>query len=248
MANIETSLTGTVLTIRMNRPEKKNALTRAMYTEMRAALLGAAENNEVNSILFLGTTSDFSSGNDLLDFIEHPPEDETSPVFQFLFALADFPKPVVAGVTGYAVGIGTTMCMYCDGVIASDSAKFKMPFATLGLVPEAGSSLLLPGWVGMQRASEWLMLGETITLAAAQAAGLVNRVVPDADLEAAARAYAERYAALPKAAAASSKALIRGHAKSAVRQAMLDEGKVFAAHLRSDETRAILMAKMQKRG
>jgi enoyl-CoA hydratase/carnithine racemase len=247
MANVEISLTGTVLIIRMNRPEKKNALTRAMYTEMREALNSAATNEDVNAVLFLGTASDFSSGNDLVDFIEHPPEDESSPVFQFLFALADFPKPAIAGVTGYAVGIGTTMCMYCDGVVASESAKFKMPFATLGLVPEAGSSLLLPVWVGMQRASEWLILGETITPAAAQAAGLVNRVVADADLEAASRAYAERYAALPKAAAASSKALIRGHAKNAVRQAMLDEGKVFAAHLRSDETRAILMAKMSKR-
>jgi enoyl-CoA hydratase/carnithine racemase len=247
MSLIETTRSGAVQIISILRAEKKNALTIEMYLALTAALAAASNDDAVHVVLLRGAPGVFSAGNDLEDFLANPPEGQGSPVFQFLHALLDFPKALVASVSGPAVGIGTTLCMYCDGVVASESVKFILPFTALGLVPEAASSLLMPTWFGMQRASEWLLLGELITPQAALAAGLVNRVVPEPELDAASLAYAERYAKLPQAALRAGKALLRGHHRQQVRAAMKTEGDVFAARLRTPETQAILRSKLQKK-
>ena len=169
---------GAVAEIRLNRPEKRNALTRAMYAAMAEALAAAEADAGVRCHLISGEGASFTAGNDLADFMTAPSLDPDTPVMRFLAALSGAAKPVVAAVQGHAVGIGTTMLLHCDLVVLAEDAVLRMPFVELGLVPEAAASLILPRLLGHPRAAELLMLAEPLPAARALAWGLANRVVP----------------------------------------------------------------------
>lgn len=184
---VHTEINNQILTVRINRPERKNALTHAMYTALGDAIEQAEADANIRCTLFTGSDECFTAGNDLSDFASGLPGDfKETPVGRFLLLLANANKPIVASVNGPAVGIGTTMLLHCDMVFAGSNAGFKMPFASLGLCPEGGSSLLLPSWLGRVRAAELLMLGETFNADDAHRLGLINRVCEPATTEAAA--------------------------------------------------------------
>jgi enoyl-CoA hydratase/carnithine racemase len=236
-----------VATIEIARPEKKNALTQAMYDAMTAALDAAAKDPAVRAVIFCGQPGIFTSGNDLEDFAQRPPAGEASPVFRFLHALEAFEKPVVAAVTGAAVGVGTTMLLHCDLVYMADDAKLSMPFVALGLVPEFASSLLVPRAMGMRRAAEKLLLGDPIGAEQALETGFVNAVLPPNEVLPHARRMAARFVQLPPSAVRETKRLMRSHDRDAVRAAMREEGRVFAERLRSPEAQEAFRAFFQKR-
>ena len=198
-----------VRTIAFARPEKKNAITGEMYLKIVDAMRQAAENPEIKVILFASTNENFTAGNDVGDFVANPPNGPEAPVIQLLKMLCEFKKPLVAAVPGLAIGIGTTLLLHCDLVYASDTAKFKMPFVDLALVPEAGSSQLLVQLMGHQRAAELLLLGEAFDANRALALGIVNQVVPQTELLSLARAKAAQLAAKPTDALIASKALMK---------------------------------------
>jgi enoyl-CoA hydratase/carnithine racemase len=231
-----------VLILRLWRPEKKNALTAEMYDSLTAGLAQAAGDGSVRCVLLTGAPGVFTAGNDLLDFLQHPPAGPESPVFRFLEAVSGFEKPIVAAVDGPAVGIGTTLLLHCDLVVATAGARFQLPFVKLGLVPEAASSVLLPRLAGLQRASEWLLLGEPFSAQEAQAAGLVNRVVEPAFLESTAMAFAVALASRPPEALRLSKQLLRVPHAAEVEGALDREGKLFIERLASDEAREAFTA------
>jgi len=241
-----TEAKGPVLTIRLNRPEKKNAVSLAMYRVMTAALNRAAEDPAIRVAVIRGG-DDFSAGNDIADFLAAGGETGLDPILGFLDALAAFPKPLVAGVRGAAIGIGTTLLLHCDVVLASATARFQLPFVQLGLVPEAASSLLLPAMAGRLRASWWLLTGEGFDAEAAFAAGLITRLVADGTLDAELGAAAARLAALPPAAVRQTKALLRAPQQAAVREAMTREVEAFGAQLTSAEAREAFTAFLEKR-
>lgn len=236
MSHIQTSREGAVAVLRFARPEKKNALTAQMYEDLVAAFEAAAADPEVRVLLLGGTEGVFTAGNDLMDFVSNPPGGPDSPVFRFLLCASRFPKPVVAVVDGPAVGLGTTVLLHCDLVVASTRARFVMPFVPLGIVPEFASSLLLPMRVGWQRASEWLLLGEAFDAEAAQRAGLVNRVVAPEELEATGLALAQAVAARPPEAVRLSKQLMKAPIQAELDAALAREGEIFVERLRSEET------------
>ena len=243
---VRSSVEGGVLTLRLDRPEKKNALTRGMYDTLAAALRAAAESPAVRVVLVAGG-ADFTAGNDIGDFAtaaEGTPR--VAAAFDFLEVLAAFPKPLVAAVRGVAIGIGTTLLLHCDASVAAREARLQMPFARLGVVPEAGSSLLLARAVGQARASWLLLSGEAIGGAEAAAAGLVTRAVEDAEVEATAAALAAALAALPPGAVAESKRLLRAPLRAALAEAMAAEREAFAARLRTPEAQAIFAAFLAK--
>ncbi|HUY11990.1 MAG TPA: enoyl-CoA hydratase-related protein [Candidatus Dormibacteraeota bacterium] len=237
-----------VLTIRFDRQEKKNAMTAAMYAAAANALAEAASDATIRAALFLGR-EDFSAGNDIADFLAagalNTPIAEL-PVVRFLRVLAAFEKPVIAGVRGVAIGIGTTLLLHCDGVIAGDSARFALPFVSLGLVPEAGSSLLLPLVVGRARASWLLLSGERIAAEEALAMGLISRLAPDEEVEAGAQAMAAALAALPPNALRTAKRMLRRHDAEALAETMEAEFTAFAEAMRSEEARAAFMRFLAK--
>lgn len=210
MEKIRTLRIGNVLRIIFNRPEKKNALTEEMYLALNDALDQAILAPEVKVIVFSGEGGIFTAGNDLDDFVKNPPKDLNSPVFAFLRRLTDSPKPVIAAVEGVAIGLGTSMLFHCDLVYASENAKFGLPFVTLGLVPEGGSSLILPRCIGHQRASEKLFFGEPFDANDGLSAGFVNQILPIGQVIKTAMAQAERLAALPTSSVISTKRLLRG--------------------------------------
>src|SRR5579859_6127162 len=219
--------------IAMARPQRKNALTLAMYAAMTEALEAAGRDDAVRAVLIRGEGGSFTSGNDLGDFMQSPPTDENSPVLRFLAKLSAFDKPLVAAVEGHAIGIGTTMLLHCDLVYAAPSARFKTPFVDLALVPEAGSSVLLPALVGARRAAQLLLLGEQLDAQTALAWGLINSVVDDPD--AAAAAAARKLASCAPGALRATRALTRRVSHEAVLEAMRVEGEAFAERLRSPE-------------
>ena len=178
MSDVLTQVDAGVMTITLNRVDKKNAITSAMYLAMADALHQAADDAAVRVVVFQGQETFFCAGNDIGDFLNHPPTAQDSPVYRFLKTISTFPKPLVAAVCGVAVGVGTTLLLHCDLVYAGDNAAFSLPFANLGLCPEAASSLLAPQMFGYHRAAEVLLLGEPFKADAALAMGLVNRVVP----------------------------------------------------------------------
>lgn len=238
---------GTTCTITLNRPERKNALTRAMYTAICDALDAAAQDKNVRAVAFFGEGSAFSAGNDLMDFIQEPPTGPKSPVFRFLLTLLDYEKPVLAGVQGPGIGIGTTMLLHMDHVVVAEDVRLQMPFTKLGLVPEAGSSLIIPQLVGSRVAAELLLFGEAMDADAAVRHGIANRKTTTDALKDTVLAQAEKLAALPPAAVRLSKSLIhRGH-KEAVRETMLHEGELFAERLTSPEAVEAMTAFMEKR-
>ncbi|RIK87570.1 MAG: crotonase/enoyl-CoA hydratase family protein [Hyphomicrobiales bacterium] len=245
--HIEVSRDGAVQIVRMNRPDKKNAITRAMYAAMAKALTEGDADEGVRVHLILGVPGAFSSGNDLADFMavaaggEHGTE-----VYDFLTALATAAKPVVSGVDGIAVGIGTTINFHCDLTVATPRTQFHTPFVDLGLVPEAGSSLLGPALLGRQRAFALLGLGEPLPAEAAKAAGLIHDVVPQEELEAAALSLAQRAAAKPPQALKIARDLMLGD-RAALVARIRQEGEQFRARLKSDEARNAFIAFMNRK-
>ena len=237
-----------LLTLRLNRPEKKNALTRAMYSAMAEALLAADDEPEVRAVLITGGAECFTSGNDVADFLQAPPTSLDSPVFQFMRALFELKKPIVAAVAGPAVGIGTTLLLHCDLVYVSQDAKLKMPFVSLGLCPEFGSSLILPRLLGHAKAAELLLLGEAFSGEQAAAWGIANAALADgaATLEKAA-AMARRFQQLAPSAVAVSKQLMQAPGREELRQVIAAEGELFGQRLRSPEAIEALSAFMQRR-
>lgn len=236
---------GRILEVRLNRPDKKNAITSAMYAALAEALRSAAADPEVRVVTILGSGGTFTSGNDLKDFQQTPPLDLDQPVFHFLDAISTFPKVLVAGVEGAAVGVGTTLLLHCDLVLAAHSALFSLPFVDLALVPEAASSLLLPDLIGRHRAAKHLILGEPFDAATALGYGLVTELVTD-ELEARVRAVANRIAAKPPEAVRLTKQLLRSD-EDAIRARIEKEAKLFAARLTSAEAAEAFRAFFEKR-
>ena len=237
---------GTVTEIRLNRPDKKNALTVAMYSALADALAEAAADDAVRVVTIAGSGGIFTAGNDLKDFQEAPPVGTDKPVYRFIQAIADFPKVLIAGVTGPAIGIGTTMLLHCDLVLASPGASFQMPFVDLALVPEAGSSMLFPQLVGRQRAAKHLILGEPFDAATAESYGLVTAIVPEEELEQALRRTAERVAAKPPEAVRITKRLLASPAAS-LAERIEAEGRHFGERLHSAEAAEAFLAFFEKR-
>ena len=250
--SIKTATFNGVATIEIARPEKKNALTIAMYQAMAEALEAAAADKAVRAVLITGQPGIFTSGNDIEDFMQRPPgqggsNGAESPVFRFMRALLACDKPVVAAVTGAAIGIGTTMLLHCDFVYVSDEARLAMPFVSLGLVPEFASSLLLPQLMGQARAAEKLLLGEPFTPEQAVDAGIANAVLPATEVVNHARRVAERFNALPPGAVQGAKKLLRGPQREQILATIKTEGELFAQRLRSPEAMEAFQAFFQKR-
>ncbi len=244
---VTTSQDKGILKIGIQRPDKLNALTLAMYEAMTAAIESAEKDKQVRVILIHGTETCFTSGNDLHDFATNPPEGENSPVFRFLRAISQAKKPVIAMVSGAAVGIGTTMLLHCDLVYADEGAKFKLPFVNLGLCPEAASSFLLPKLVGYLRASEILLLGETITAESAVELGLVNRIFPLSELSEQVMDIALQLAEQPPASLRLTKSLLREHHARQVADVMRKEGELFLQQLAKPEAQEAINAFTEKR-
>ena len=247
MSEIEVGRDGAVLIIAFNRPEKKNAITAAMYQAMADGLTEADADPAVRAVLLKGKPDIFTAGNDLEDFMKSPPHGDNSPVFQFLHNISHAKKPIVAAVTGAAVGVGTTMLFHCDLVYAGDNAKFSLPFATLGLCPEAASSYLLPLIAGYQRAAEKLLMGEPFLAAEAKEMGFVNQVLPAAEVAAFALERAKKLAALPGSSIRATKALMRGAHVRMVEAQMKEEGAQFRSMLSSPEAKEAFNAFFQRR-
>ncbi|WP_252270943.1 enoyl-CoA hydratase [Pseudomonas subflava] len=237
-----------LLTLRLNRPDKLNALTRAMYSQMAEVLDAANVDRSVRAVLITGGAECFTSGNDVADFLQAPPTGMDSPVFQFMRALFDFEKPVVAAVAGPAVGIGTTLLLHCDLVYVSRDAKLRTPFVNLGLCPEFGSSLLLPRLLGQARAAEVLLLGEPFTGEQAAEWGIAGAALEDGPSTLAkAREMALRFLDLAPSAVADSKRLMRAPGREELRRVIEEEGALFGQRLRSPEAIEALSAFMQRR-
>ena len=244
---IRTATLNKVLTIEIARPEKKNALTQAMYTAMAEALEAANTDAGVRAVLITGQPGIFTSGNDIDDFMQRPPQGEDTPVARFMRALLDCDKPVVAAVTGAAVGIGTTLLLHCDLVYVSDEARLAMPFVSLGLVPEYASSLVLPALLGHVKAAEKLMLGEPFSGSDAVDCGIANAVLPAGEVVNHARRMAERFNSLAPGAVADTKRLMRAPQRARIREVMAAEGALFGQRLRSPEAMEAFQAFFQKR-
>ena len=237
-----------VLALGFNRPAKKNALTREMYAALAREIAAANVDDEIGAVLVYGEGNDFTSGNDVNDFLEHPPSGSDSPVWHFLTAIREFSKPLVAAVTGRAVGVGTTMLFHCDYVIAGESSRFSMPFVNLGLVPEAGSSYLLPLIAGHHRAAELLMFGEPCSVQRGYEAGFVNEVVEDEQVAMRAGERAKQLADQPRTAIRETKRLLRQAHQQQLIAVMEEEAQLFSAALESDETREAFMNFLMKKG
>jgi len=246
---IRTAVHDGVAAIEIARPEKKNAITVAMYEAMTEALAAAQSEAKVRAVLITGQPGIFTSGNDLEDFMQRSSlSSDESPVLRFMRALIECDKPVVAAVTGAAIGIGTTMLLHCDFVYVSDEARLAMPFVGLGLVPEFGSSLLVPKLMGRVRASEKLLLGDPFTGAEAVECGFANAVLPAGEVLPHARRVAQRFNALPPGAVRDTKRLMRqAQDPQALLQAIRAETQVFSDRLRSPEAQEAFSAFFQKR-
>ena len=249
--HIRTGVLNGVATIEIARPEKKNALTADMYTAMAQALADAKADGSVRAVLITGQPGIFTSGNDIEDFMSRPPgqgsDSAEAPVFRFMKALVDCDKPVVAAVTGAAIGVGTTLLLHCDFVYVSDEARLAMPFVGLGLVPEYASSLLVPQLMGPRRAAEKLLLGDPFTGEQAVECGIANAVLPAGEVMAHARRVAERFNHLPPGAVRDAKRLMRAPQRELVLQTIRTEGEIFGQRLRSPEAREAFQAFFEKR-
>jgi len=245
--DIELTRTHDVLTIAFNRPERKNAITAAMYQTMADALTEAQQDPATRAIHIRGSAAIFSAGNDLEDFMKQPPTGENAPVFQFLRAISSAEKPIVASVAGAAVGIGTTLLLHCDLVYAADTATFSLPFSQLGLCPEAASSLLLQRVAGYQSAAEKLMLGEAFDAREAQRMGFVNRLLPAAEVDAFALQQAQKLVALPASSLRLTKQLMKRATQHEIQTQMTDEAVHFAKMLLAPEAKEAFKAFFEKR-
>ena len=223
-----------------------NALTRSMYAGLAKGLNEAAGDFGIRAVIITSESQHFTAGNDISDFMDNPPTSDSSEVSQFLESLLNFPKPLIAAVKGNAVGVGTTMLLHCDVVVASPAAKFSMPFASLGLVPEAGSSFLFPQLVGYQRAARVFMTGESFDAPMAVEMGLATSIENDPLSEA--MKIAQQIADQPPQAIINTKALLKARSHDAVAAVMKAEFEIFAMALQSDEAMEAFMKFMSKKG
>ncbi len=246
MSNILTEQLGSILHLKLNRPEKKNALTQEMYQSLATKINEAAGDFAIRAVVISSAGDAFTAGNDINDFANNPPMDEGSPVFSFLFAIHNFPKPLIASVHGRAVGIGTTMLMHCDIVSANPNTIFSMPFVSLGLVAEGGSSYLFPRLVGHAKAAEILLTGRNFSADEALQMGLINAV--DDDQLAVAMKFAQELAEQPPTAVINTKALLKSGSHDALNQVMRAEGELFKMAMDSDEAQSAFMNFLLKKG
>lgn len=245
--HILTSIDAGVGIIEFHRPERRNALNGPMYAAMADFLTAAQQDPAVRAVVFTGQPGMFCAGNDLEDFLAGPPTGEAPPVSRFLDVLTDFNKPLIAAVTGGAVGIGATLLLHCDLVYVAEDARLSMPFTRLGVVPELASSLLLPQRIGMARAAQVLLLAEPFTAADALAWGIATALLPAAEVRAAAESAARRLAELPPGAVRATRALMRRANTEAVKAALDAEGRVFMERLASPELKEAVTAFFEKR-
>ncbi|MEO0601236.1 MAG: enoyl-CoA hydratase-related protein [Myxococcota bacterium] len=247
-AHIQSATEAHVTTITIDRPEARNALTPEMYEAMTATLASASRDPDVRVVVFAGTGGQFTAGNDIASFAGGLPDDlADSAAFRFAFAIAMFDKPLVAAVDGYAIGVGATMLLHVDFVYATQATVLRFPFVDLGLVPEAGSSLLLPERVGRLPAAELLLLGEPVDATRAHSLGLVNSVVDGESALDAAMATAQKLAAKPPLALQRTRALLRQTDREALRALMHDEVAAFGEALRGTEAQAVVHAFLTRR-
>jgi enoyl-CoA hydratase/carnithine racemase len=245
MSQILAEQAGSVLVLKLNRAEKKNALTQEMYQTLASKINEAAGDFGVRCIVISSEGDSFTAGNDINDFANNPQMDEGSPVFNFLFAIHNFPKPLIAAVHGRAVGIGTTMLMHCDIVTANPNSVFSMPFVSLGLVAEGGSSYLFPRLVGHAKASEILLTGRSFTSDEALQMGLINEI--SEDHFGAAMKFANALAEQPPTAVINTKALLKSGSHEALNQVMRAEGELFRMAMDSDEAQQAFMNFLMKK-
>ena len=238
---------GAVLELALDRPGKKNAITAEMYDALTAAIGEAEADASVRVVLIRGTPEVFTAGNDIEDFLQRPPTGEDAPVFRYITAHSRAAKPFVAAVNGLAIGIGTTLLLHCDVVYAANDARFSLPFAGLGVVPEFASSYLLPLVAGHARAAELLMLSEPFDAERARDAGIVSRVLPAADVLPAAWKAAERIASLPPESIRLTKQLMKRTHSAAVQDQLRLESGHFRRMLGEPAAREALQAFVQKR-
>ena len=246
-STVVTSLADGVLTLRMNRLDKKNALTQAMYTALATAIEEAGRDPAVRALLITGDANCFSAGNDLQDFMNNTLQPGTSPVERFMKALAGFEKPVVGAACGVAVGVGVTMLLHCDLVYCGEKTKLNMPFVSLGICPEFASSYVLPRLMGHVRAAELLMLGEPFTAEKALQYGLVNALLPNEQVEAKALEKAQQLASLAPKAMRVTKMLLKKWSQATLAEAIDFEATYFIPMLKQPEAIESITAFMQKR-
>jgi enoyl-CoA hydratase/carnithine racemase len=246
MSQITSRREGSIQILSFNRPEKMNALTREMYAGLANGLNEAAGDFAVRAVVLTSEGDHFTAGNDIADFLANPPTNKDSDVARFLGSLLEFPKPLIAAVKGNAVGVGTTMLLHCDVVVAGPSAKFSMPFASLGLVPEAGSSYLFPLLVGYQRAAKIFMTGESFDADSALNMGLVASIASDPLREA--LEIATHISEQPPQAMINTKALLKASKHDAVAAVMKAEFELFSLALQSEEAMEAFMNFMAKKG
>ncbi len=245
--DIQTELSNGLMTITINRPTRKNSFTNAMYVAIGDAFRDAMHSSAVKVVLLKGHADCFSAGNDLGDFLNNPPKDTEAPVFRFLRLISAFPKPVVAQVQGVAVGIGTTMLLHCDLVYAADTAKFSVPFAKLGLCPEAASSLLLPQLAGYQKAAELLLLGDMFSALKAYDVGIVTDVLEADKLQAHVDKQVEKLLNLPLPSLLTTKRLMKNGNKAALSARMTEEGGLFVNMIPQPQAQEAFKAFGEKR-
>lgn len=243
---VRAEIQGNVARIELARPEKKNAITTEMYVQMAEALAAADADRSVRAVLIHGAADCFTSGNDLSDFLKRPPGTK-SPSWRFFEVLPALSKPIVAAVGGPAVGIGTTLLLHCDFVYATPAARFQLPFVQLGIVPEFGSTYLLPLLAGYQRAAELLLLGKPFTAEKAREVGIVTEVVPEAELLQRALKTATQVAELPPESIRLTKRLMKSAHADAVKQQIAEEGRIFVERLSSPEAKEAMNAFLEKR-
>jgi enoyl-CoA hydratase/carnithine racemase len=245
---VSTSIQDGIMTLRLMRSDKKNALTTAMYLGITQAFEQAAVDPAVRVVLITGSGDSFCAGNDLVDFLQNTPSDaEKAPVMVFMRTMSGFKKPIVAAVNGIAVGVGVTMLLHCDLVYAAEGARFQLPFASIGICPEFGSTLLLPMMIGPLRAAELCLLGEMFDAATAKDAGIVNRVVPVAELEALALAQAAKLVRQPPNALRTTKSLLKRWTQAQMPEVIRAEAAEFMPMLKMPEALEAMSAFMQKR-
>jgi enoyl-CoA hydratase/carnithine racemase len=218
-----------------------------MYLALAQAFDAAREDDAVRAVLLTGQPGIFTSGNDIEDFVKRPANLQEAPSFVFMKALMGCDKPVIAAVTGAAIGIGTTLLLHCDFVYVSDEARLALPFVTLGLVPEFASSLIVPQLMGNVRAAEKLLLGDPFSGADAVECGIANAVLPASEVVKHARRVAERFNALPPGAVRATKRLLRRHRAATLLETIAVEGEVFGARLQSPEAKEAFSAFFEKR-
>lgn len=247
MSDIITEQSEGILRVQLNRPEKKNAMTSAMYITLADLLNATTKDDQIRVVLWHGAGDSFSAGNDMADFLKNPPGPGESPQARLITAFINFDKPLVAAVQGAAIGGGTTMLTHCDFVFAGESAKFQMPFVNLALVPEFGSTYAIPARIGYLRAAELIQLGLPFNAVRAAELGLVTRVVPDEKLLATAKETARKLVEKPAAALQACKRLMKATFRDLLEQAAKRENEEFAARVRSADAKEAFTAFLEKR-